>query len=155
MAISGPEALNKLLRNLRAKDFDLLAPHLKKREFHLGYEIESPNVSIAEVVFIETGLVSVIAGRTPGPQVQITIAGVEGMTGTSVVLGASQTSPTTSVVMPQPALRCLPAHCATLCCAARHCAATCCCTCRHSMRRLHQRRCPANIKSEPDSPANC
>lgn len=50
MAISGPEPLNKLLRNLRAKDFDLLAPHLKKREFHLGYEIESPNVSTAEVV---------------------------------------------------------------------------------------------------------
>jgi CRP-like cAMP-binding protein len=112
MAISGPEPLNKLLRNMRAKDFDLVAPHLKKREFRLRHVVERPNVPIGDVVFIETGLVSIVAGTTPGPRVQIGITGVEGMTGTAVVLGAAQMSLTTSVViaatgltMPSSALR--------------------------------------------------
>jgi len=100
MAISEvQQPLNKLLRHLPRKDFALIAPHLDRREFHLRCEIERPHAPVAEVVFIETGLVSVIAGKIPGPWMQVGMTGAEGMTGTGIVLGATHTTTTTLVVV--------------------------------------------------------
>lgn len=92
MPISLPAIENKLLRNMRPDDFALLAPHLVKQELTLRYQIESPDTPISDVFFLESGLASIVAKKTPaGRDVEVAIAGIEGMTGVSVVLGALQT----------------------------------------------------------------
>jgi len=75
---------------LRA-DFALLAPHLVQREFALRYEIEKPNTPVRDIVFLESGLASSVVRDSDRREFEVAIAGFEGMTGVSVVLGAQQT----------------------------------------------------------------
>lgn len=91
MPTSWPAIENKLLKNMRREDFALLAPHLTKREFDVRYQIEAPDTPIRDVLFLESGLASIVAKKSAGRDVEVGIAGIEGMTGVPVVLGALQT----------------------------------------------------------------
>jgi CRP-like cAMP-binding protein len=86
-----PAIENKLLKNMRPDDFALLAPNLIKQEFAVRYQIEAPDTPISDVLFLENGLASIVANKISGRDVEVAIAGIDGMTGVSVVLGALQT----------------------------------------------------------------
>jgi hypothetical protein len=79
----------KLLNILPSSDLALLQPHLVPVELPLRHYIEKPNKPIDEVCFPETAVASVVA--TQGDlQVEIGLIGCEGMTGTSLLLGAER-----------------------------------------------------------------
>ena len=76
---------NKLLKNMRPEDFDLLVPNLIKQEFAVHFEIEAPNTPISDVLFLENGLASMVAKKISGHDVEVGIVGVEGMTGSRLL----------------------------------------------------------------------
>jgi CRP-like cAMP-binding protein len=83
---------NKLLRLLSFDDFELLAPDLSFRTFSLRDQIERPGYDIKEALFLEDGIASIVAISPSGRDIEVGLAGYEGMTGTSLVLGG-QSSP--------------------------------------------------------------
>jgi CRP-like cAMP-binding protein len=79
---------NLLLASLSNADYAMLEPHLKYAEFSARQRVELPKRRIKTVVFIETGLASVIAtGSRDRVRVEVAMIGHEGMTGLPVVLG--------------------------------------------------------------------
>jgi CRP-like cAMP-binding protein len=82
---------NRLLRLLSSDDFQLLAPNLDFRTFFLKDQIEKPGLGINEALFIENGIASIVAKSPAGRDIEIGLAGFEGMTGTSLVLGSQST----------------------------------------------------------------
>jgi len=76
---------------MRLDDYALLAPNLIKRDFAVRFEIETPDTPISDVLFLESGLASIVAKKISGRDVEVGIAGIEGMTGVAVLLGALQT----------------------------------------------------------------
>lgn len=91
MPASNPSIENMLLKNMRQEDLALLAPNLIKQKFEVRYQIEAPHTPISDVLFLESGLASIVAKKEAGREVEVAIAGIDGMTGASVVLGALQT----------------------------------------------------------------
>jgi len=81
---------NKLLRHMRANDFDLLAPHLEAQKLPLRHVIETSQTPITDVYFLETGLASIVSTMPNGRDIEVGISGNEGMTSSSVVLGVMQ-----------------------------------------------------------------
>lgn len=86
-----PPMENRLLKHMLRADYALLAPHLVQQEFALRYEIEKPNTPVRDIIFLESGLASSVVRDTARREFEVAIAGFEGMTGVSVVLGAQQT----------------------------------------------------------------
>lgn len=81
---------NKLLRHMRANDFELLAPHLEARKLPLRHVIEKSQTPVTDVYFLETGLASIVSRVPGGRDIEVGVSGSEGMTGSSVVLGGMQ-----------------------------------------------------------------
>jgi CRP-like cAMP-binding protein len=81
-------ASNRLLSCLSADDLQLLQRHLTPVALPLRKDLEKPNRRIEDVYFPDAGIASVIAIQTAGTRVEVGLIGCEGMTGTSVVLGA-------------------------------------------------------------------
>jgi CRP-like cAMP-binding protein len=82
---------NQLLQLLSAADLGLLEPHLVAVSMKLRDPFESPNRPIENIVFPNTGIVSVVAKQN-GTEAEIGLIGCEGMSGVSVVLGNQRTS---------------------------------------------------------------
>jgi hypothetical protein len=82
---------NRLLNSLVPKDFALLKPHLEHREFPLKHYIERANQLITYVVFPESVIASTVAQSPEGEDVEVCLTGLEGMTGTTLVLGEVST----------------------------------------------------------------
>jgi CRP-like cAMP-binding protein len=80
---------NKLLRLLSPADFDLLRPGLEYVTFSLRDQIESPGEPIGAALFIEDGIASIVAKSPSGGDIEIGLVGLDGMTGTSLVLGST------------------------------------------------------------------
>lgn len=87
MSDSAPTVRNKLLADLPEGCLDILRPFLEPVLLEVGDVIEKPNVPISHVIFPESGLVSIIAGVAEY-RVEVGLIGRDGMTGTSIVLGA-------------------------------------------------------------------
>jgi CRP-like cAMP-binding protein len=91
MTLMQSSVQNKLLKCLSAADFDLLAPGLEYVTFAMRDEIERPGKPVDSALFIEKGIVSIVAKSPARGDIEIGLVGFDGMTGTSLVLGSSST----------------------------------------------------------------
>ena len=80
-------ASNILLAALSPSDFALLKPDLKTAQLDLNLPVEQANKPITHAYFVESGIVSVVAGNRRDGESEIGIIGREGMTGMQVVMG--------------------------------------------------------------------
>src|SRR5689334_3655850 len=99
-----PATPNRILSRLSAKDFALLAPHLKQINLPLRKPLEARNKQIEHVYFPESGFASVVANG-PGHSIEVGLIGREGMTGLAVVMGADKTPHDTFIQSPGAGLR--------------------------------------------------
>lgn len=81
---------NRLLRALSVDDVNLIVPHLETVQLSLRQPLETAHETIKFVYFLETGLGSVVAGKNNGSSVEVGLFGRDGMSGTSVVLGDTE-----------------------------------------------------------------
>jgi CRP-like cAMP-binding protein len=77
---------NLLLRRMPADDLALLTPHLQRCDMPLRMMLSTPGVPIEAVYFLEQGIASVVARTTGGHQAEVGLIGLEGMTGSSLVM---------------------------------------------------------------------
>ncbi len=90
--ISQPTLHNRLLRALSADDFGLVQPHLREVALKQGDVLIEPNEPIEHVHFPEHGISSIVTTTAhEGRRIEVGIYGREGMSGTSLVLGADRT----------------------------------------------------------------
>ena len=81
---------NHILSLLGEADMAALQPYLENVELPVRLVLETPNVPISHVFFMTSGIASVVAG-TGSEDIEAGILGADGMTGTAIVLAASQT----------------------------------------------------------------
>ncbi|RUT31455.1 Crp/Fnr family transcriptional regulator [Arsenicitalea aurantiaca] len=72
-------------------DFALVAPHLERVTLDLRHELERANEPVEYGYFFEAGLASIVAHMQGGRDIEVGIAGRDGMTGTALLLGAETT----------------------------------------------------------------
>jgi CRP-like cAMP-binding protein len=90
---------------LSVEDFNLLSPNLEAVKLDLRFVLAPPNQPIKHVYFLESGLGSVVATAADGTRLEVGIFGRDGMSGTSLLLGADQTPYDTFVQLAGSALR--------------------------------------------------
>jgi CRP-like cAMP-binding protein len=83
---------NRLLNALSDADFEFLEPHLKVTQIEARRSLESPNQTIEDVYFPETGIISIVAKAPGDRRIEAGLIGREGMTGLPVVM-ANHRSP--------------------------------------------------------------
>lgn len=86
---------NEILRNLDPEDLAALEPLLEHTTLDILMQLERPHMPIEHVVFVESGLASIVGRMSGGRDIEVGITGREGFTGTAIVLGGSQ-SPNTA-----------------------------------------------------------
>lgn len=86
---------NELLNALSPEDLGLLVPYLEEIRLDVPFMIEKSNALIEHVYFLESGLASIVAKLSGGRDIEVGIAGREGVTGVSVILGGTQSPNTT------------------------------------------------------------
>ncbi|HEY4201040.1 MAG TPA: Crp/Fnr family transcriptional regulator [Devosiaceae bacterium] len=82
---------NALLRAMAPCDFDALEPHLERVTLEVRFQLERANQTIEHAYFLEDGLASIVARMSGDRDIEVGVAGRDGMTGTAVILGASMT----------------------------------------------------------------
>jgi CRP-like cAMP-binding protein len=80
-----------------ADDLALLSPHLRSVDLPARRILERPGEPIEQVVFLEGGVVSVVARAAGGRHIEAGLIGFEGMTGISVVMGDDRSTHESSV----------------------------------------------------------
>lgn len=95
--ISQASTTNLLLRCLSPADYALLEPGFERAVLPLGTVLYEPGVPVERVHFLERGVASVVTEQETGDQIEFGLYGYEGMSGSSVVLGAGQ-SPHRSLI---------------------------------------------------------
>ena len=88
---------NRLLQALSSADIELLAPNLMTVVLRVPHDLERPNVSIKDVYFPDTGIVSVVAINADDMEVEVGVIGSEGMSGSAVILGNDRSPHSTYV----------------------------------------------------------
>jgi CRP-like cAMP-binding protein len=78
---------NLLLASLPAKDFALLAPHLKDIVLEQGAVLQEQGERIDQVYFPHDGIVSLLAVMRQGDAIETATIGYEGAVGSFVGLG--------------------------------------------------------------------
>ena len=81
---------NRLLSALSPADLVLLAPDLERVQLSLRQSLETAHQPIDLVYFLESGLGSVVARKEGGTAVEVGLFGRDGMTGTSLALGDTE-----------------------------------------------------------------
>jgi len=81
---------NRLLRALPIADLERLVPSFERIQLTLRQSLEKAHKSIDFVYFLESGLGSVVATKHGGMTVEVGLFGRDGMTGTSIVLGDTE-----------------------------------------------------------------
>ncbi|MBM7044659.1 MULTISPECIES: Crp/Fnr family transcriptional regulator [Rhizobium] len=81
---------NRLLCALAPDDLRLLAPSLERIQLQLRQSLERAHQPIDFVYFLEAGLGSVVASKEGGSTVEVGLFGRDGMTGTSLVQGDTE-----------------------------------------------------------------
>lgn len=92
MTLPQASTRNLLLRSMDPADFHLIQAELEPGVFGTGDVIHVPDEPIGRVHFVEQGVVSVVAERQSGEQIELGLVGYDGLTGLPVVLGVN-TSP--------------------------------------------------------------
>ncbi len=88
--ISQATIRNCILSHLPACDFERLKPKLSPISLAVRQRLELPNRPIENIVFIEHGIVSVVARGLGDDTIEIGLIGREGMTGLPVVMGTDR-----------------------------------------------------------------
>jgi len=81
---------NRLLSALSPADLLLLVPDLERVHLSLRQSLETAHQPIDLVYFLESGLGSVVAKKEGGTTVEVGLLGRDGMTGTSLALGDTE-----------------------------------------------------------------
>jgi CRP-like cAMP-binding protein len=81
---------NRLLGAIAPEDRRLLAPGLERIKLSLRQSLETAHQPIEFVYFLEAGLGSVVASKEGGSTVEVGLFGRDGMTGTSLVQGDTE-----------------------------------------------------------------
>jgi CRP-like cAMP-binding protein len=98
-------ARNRLLATLSPEDFSLLQPQLEAVPLPVGTRLVEPHTPIEHVYFLEEGIASVVAATAQGRRIEVGIIGPDGLTGTSILLGADCSPHECFIQMPGSALR--------------------------------------------------
>src|SRR5258708_12060686 len=77
---------NHLLKMLDRPDLERLRPSLKEVPLTPRHVLETPGRPIANVYFVETGLLSVVAMSRRNRRIEVGMIGKEGMTGLATIL---------------------------------------------------------------------
>jgi CRP-like cAMP-binding protein len=96
---------NRLLAALPPEDLARLRPRLRPVELEFDRTIYSVDGSIEALLFVESGMVSLLATLEGGEQVEVGIAGREGLVGLPLVLGDDRSPVEARVQMEGTALR--------------------------------------------------
>jgi CRP-like cAMP-binding protein len=96
---------NRLLAALSAADFELLEPKLEPIPLNLRHVLVEPDKPIKDVVFLETGLASVVATNSDRQSIEVAHVGREGLTGSSIINGVKRTPSKTFIQAPGSGLR--------------------------------------------------
>lgn len=96
---------NRILSARPPADFEHLRPHLEQLPLRQRQVLHQPGAAIEHVHFIEEGLASVLTTMPEGDAVEVRMAGREGITGFSYVLGAHSLRQEIIVQAPGSALR--------------------------------------------------
>jgi CRP-like cAMP-binding protein len=96
---------NKLLRSLSADDLALLQPHLEAVQLERGDMMIEPNQPIRHVYFPENSIGSIVATVADHRRIEVGLFGRDGMSGTSLLLGAKTSPHETFIQVPGSALR--------------------------------------------------
>lgn len=83
---------NRLLRSLSDLDRALVMPHADRVPLHVRQVLETAHQRIEYVYFLESGLGSFVAGKESGSAIEVGMFGRDGMSGTSLVQGDSESS---------------------------------------------------------------
>ncbi|MER8477454.1 Crp/Fnr family transcriptional regulator [Mesorhizobium sp. M0976] len=78
---------NKLLRRMSAGDFAFLEPHIERCSLELRQSLEVSGSPIEAIYFVEDGIGSVVAKMPNGSDAEVGLIGLEGMTGSALVMG--------------------------------------------------------------------
>lgn len=78
---------NRILAALPAEEYERLSKHITPVSLDLGTTIYQTDERIADVYFVHTGVVSLVADMEDGASVEVGLVGNEGMVGLPVVLG--------------------------------------------------------------------
>ncbi|MGO4567572.1 hypothetical protein AB4Z52_21485 [Rhizobium sp. 2YAF20] len=81
---------NRLLRALSPVDIGLLAPSIERVQLKLRQPLETAHQPIDLVYFLGSGLASVAARKEGGTTVEVGLFGQDGMTGTSLATGDTE-----------------------------------------------------------------
>jgi CRP-like cAMP-binding protein len=81
---------NRLLLSLGTEDFTALSPHLKRVTLVVRRQLEAPDQPIDHAYFLEDGMASIVARMGTDRDIEVGVAGREGMTGTAIVLGTDR-----------------------------------------------------------------
>jgi CRP-like cAMP-binding protein len=84
---------NRLLKALSAESFAKLQPYLEPIDLPLKMVLVKPDELTTDIVFIESGLSSIVAtsGNGEDQHIEVGHVGLEGFTGIHIVLGTDQT----------------------------------------------------------------
>lgn len=83
---------NLLLRALPPEAFEILRPAMRRLHLPLRFELVTPGVPNDQVIFLESGLGSLVAVSVDDEIVEVGHIGYEGMAGMHVMLKVSKTS---------------------------------------------------------------
>jgi CRP-like cAMP-binding protein len=83
---------NFLLRQLSADDLQLLKPHLVEVFLELRSSLEKAGQPIEYVYFPNSGLASVVGYKAPAIDAEVGMIGLEGMTGSALLMGDDRAS---------------------------------------------------------------
>jgi len=80
---------NRILKALSSKDYRVIAPHLKPISLAKGRVLYEVGEKIAEVFFLDDGMVSYLSGTADGETLEVSVIGNEGVVGIAAILGDS------------------------------------------------------------------
>lgn len=81
-----PSGQNNLISTLSSADRALIEPYLKSVKLDKETILESPNGPISHVYFLTSGVGSTVASSKTGRRIEVGLFGLEGMSGTAVVM---------------------------------------------------------------------
>lgn len=81
---------NLILQTMHPDTLELLKPHLEHVEIAQGEMLSPANKPIEHIYFPEGGIVSITADTVDTSRTEVGIVGIDGFTGTAVLLGSDQ-----------------------------------------------------------------
>ncbi|HEV2880588.1 MAG TPA: Crp/Fnr family transcriptional regulator [Pyrinomonadaceae bacterium] len=96
---------NRLLAHLPKDELELLCPHMERVSVEHGDRVIEPHVPIKDLYFPLNCLLSMVTTMEDGATIESGSIGREGMSGTPVLLDASETTMPTFVQIPGEAIR--------------------------------------------------